>query len=76
MELQQAFEAATLQVKELKYRPSNEELLNLYALFKQATSGDAPGDSPPSLDLKAIAKQPGMVSPQGNDSRRSKESLY
>ena len=40
MELQTQFETAVSHSKELTQRPSNEELLNLYALFKQATEGD------------------------------------
>ena len=36
----QEFEAAAQQVKELKTKPSDKELLTLYALYKQATVGD------------------------------------
>lgn len=56
MELQQEFEAAVAKSKELTKRPSNEELLNLYALFKQATDGDVSGERPGGFDFKAIAK--------------------
>jgi len=56
MELQQQFEAAVSRSKELTKRPSNEELLNLYALFKQASEGDVSGDRPGGFDFKAIAK--------------------
>ena len=56
MELQQQFEASVARSKELTKRPSNEELLNLYALFKQATDGDVSGDRPGGFDFKAIAK--------------------
>ena len=37
-------------------RPSNEELLQLYGLFKQATEGDVSGSRPGMLDLKGRAK--------------------
>jgi diazepam-binding inhibitor (GABA receptor modulating acyl-CoA-binding protein) len=40
----------------LPSRPSNEDLLQLYALFKQATDGDVNGDRPGGFDFKAIAK--------------------
>ncbi len=50
------FDAAVAQSKELPSRPSNEDLLQLYALFKQATDGDASGDRPGGFDFKAIAK--------------------
>lgn len=42
--------------KELTQRPSNQELLDLYALFKQASEGDVTGDRPGGFDFKAIAK--------------------
>jgi diazepam-binding inhibitor (GABA receptor modulating acyl-CoA-binding protein) len=42
--------------KELTQRPSNTELLDLYALFKQASEGDVSGDRPGGFDFKAIAK--------------------
>ncbi|HEY9046346.1 MAG TPA: acyl-CoA-binding protein [Ohtaekwangia sp.] len=56
MELQQQFESAVSRSKELTKRPSNEELLMLYALYKQATEGDVNGERPGGFDFKAIAK--------------------
>ena len=56
MELQHQFEAAVSRSKDLTKRPSNEELLLLYALYKQATEGDVSGDRPGGFDFKAIAK--------------------
>ncbi|MBL7843420.1 MAG: acyl-CoA-binding protein [Cyclobacteriaceae bacterium] len=56
MELQQQFEAAVARSKELTQRPSNEELLRLYALYKQGSDGDVTGDRPGGFDFKAIAK--------------------
>lgn len=56
MELQQQFEAAAARSKELTKRPSNEELLQLYALYKQGSEGDVTGDRPGGFDFKAIAK--------------------
>ena len=52
----QQFENAVARSKELTKRPSNEELLQLYALYKQATEGDVVGDRPGGFDFKAIAK--------------------
>ncbi len=54
--MQEEFLKAVTQSKELTKRPSNEELLQLYALFKQATDGDVSGDRPGGFDFKAIAK--------------------
>jgi acyl-CoA-binding protein len=56
MDIQQQFESAVTRSKELTKRPSNEELLQLYALYKQATEGDATGERPRGFDFKAIAK--------------------
>lgn len=53
---QQKFESAVARSKELTRRPSNEELLQLYALYKQVTEGDVTGERPGGFDFKAIAK--------------------
>lgn len=50
------FNAAVAKSKDLTKRPSNEELLDMYALFKQGTDGDVTGDRPSGFDFKAIAK--------------------
>ena len=52
----QQFESAVARSKEFTKRPSNEELLQLYGLFKQATEGDVTGERPGGFDFKAIAK--------------------
>ena len=52
----QQFERAAERSKQFTKRPSNEELLQLYALYKQATEGDASGERPGGFDFKAIAK--------------------
>jgi len=56
MALVDDFNAAVAGSKDLTTRPSNEDLLELYALFKQATEGDVTGDKPTGFDFKAIAK--------------------
>ncbi len=56
MSLLDDFNAAATKSKEFTKRPSNEELLDLYALFKQATEGDVTGERPGGFDFKAIAK--------------------
>ncbi len=56
MTLLENFNSAVSQSKDLPSRPSNEDLLQLYALFKQATDGDVSGDKPGGFDFKAIAK--------------------
>ena len=56
MATEQDFQAAAARSKDFTKRPSNEELLDIYSLFKQATEGDVTGDRPGGFDFKAIAK--------------------
>jgi len=56
MALLEDFNTAVAQSKDLPSRPSNEDLLQMYALFKQGTEGDVSGDKPGGFDFKAIAK--------------------
>lgn len=51
-----AFQAAAAKVKTLKKAPSNQELLQLYALFKQGSAGDVTGSRPGAFKLKDRAK--------------------
>lgn len=55
-DLKAAFAQAQIDVKTLTKRPSNEDLLNLYALFKQGAAGDVNGDRPGMLDMVNRAK--------------------
>ena len=50
------FEDAQARVKTLPKTPNPGELLELYALFKQATQGDVTGPRPGMLDIKGRAK--------------------
>jgi len=50
------FEDAQVRVKKLSKTPSNDDLLALYALYKQATAGDVSGSRPGMLDIKGRAK--------------------
>jgi acyl-CoA-binding protein len=56
MSLTEKFEDAQKRVNALKSRPGNDQLLELYALYKQATTGDVDGKRPGMLDLKGRAK--------------------
>lgn len=56
MPLADDFAAAQVTVKQLTKKPANDELLELYALYKQATVGDASGKRPDALDFVARAK--------------------
>jgi acyl-CoA-binding protein len=55
-ELATKFEEAQRRAKELTKTPSNDELLELYALYKQATAGDVSGARPGMMDFKGRAK--------------------
>jgi diazepam-binding inhibitor (GABA receptor modulator, acyl-CoA-binding protein) len=56
-DLEERFEQAQADAKALPTRPSNEQLLTLYALFKQATAGEASAAKKPGrLDLVGKAK--------------------
>ncbi|KAG0282450.1 Acyl-CoA-binding domain-containing protein 1 [Linnemannia gamsii] len=50
------FDAAAAKIKTLTTSPSNEDLLKLYALFKQATVGDNDTARPGTFDFKGKAK--------------------
>lgn len=56
MPLPEDFENAQTRVKSLKKTPDNDDLLALYALYKQSTVGDVDGKRPGMLDLKGRAK--------------------
>lgn len=56
-ELQDRFDQAQVDVKTLTSKPSNDDLLTLYANYKQATTGDASGSKKPGrFDLVGKAK--------------------
>ena len=56
MDMQQMFEQAVADSKTLSERPSNDTLLQLYSLYKQATEGDVNGEAPGQFDFVARAK--------------------
>lgn len=49
-------EAAAKRVNALPSAPSTSDMLQLYALYKQATVGDATGSRPGIFDVKGRAK--------------------
>lgn len=55
-EAERAFKAAGIAVKTLAKPPGNDELLALYAFYKQATVGDATGERPGMMDVTGRAK--------------------
>jgi diazepam-binding inhibitor (GABA receptor modulator, acyl-CoA-binding protein) len=55
-DLKDAFEAAVANSKNLSERPDNGTLLKIYALYKQATSGDNAEKKPGFGDMVGRAK--------------------
>lgn len=64
-DLKMRFTTAAQEVQKLKSRPSNEKLLQLYALYKQATEGDVRGSRPGFLDLTGRAKYDAWATRKG-----------
>lgn len=62
------------QSQQLTKRPGNEELLELYALFKQASEGDIAGERPGGFDFKAIAKYDAWAGKKGMDKEKAMEA--
>ncbi|MDE2429770.1 MAG: acyl-CoA-binding protein [Burkholderiales bacterium] len=56
MSLQEQFNQALADSKNLPERPDNMTLLKIYALFKQGSGGDATGDRPGMTDFVGRAK--------------------
>lgn len=74
MGLQEDFEKAAEDVKTLKETPKDDELLELYALYKQATVGDINIDRPGMLDFKGKAKWDAWNHKKGTDSEQAKQN--
>jgi acyl-CoA-binding protein len=65
MTLTQRFEDAQKRVKALSSAPSTDNLLALYALYKQGVEGDVSGKRPGMLDFKGQAKYDAWAKKKG-----------
>ena len=74
MTLPEKFEDAQKRVKALKSAPSTDQLLELYALYKQATVVDVDGKRPGMLDLKGRAKYDAWQGQKGATKDKAMES--
>jgi len=63
--LEEKFKDAAERVKNLSSRPSNDDLLQLYALYKQGTEGDVSGKRPGMMDFKGRAKYDAWAGKKG-----------
>ena len=73
MSLDERFQDAGARAKDLPSRPSNEDLLKMYGLFKQGTSGDVSGDRPGAFDFKGRAKYDAWAALKGTAQDDAKE---
>ncbi len=73
MTLPERFADAQARVKTLTRAPSTTQLLELYALYKQGTSGDVDGKRPGMLDIKARAKYDAWAARKGMASEKARE---
>lgn len=74
-DLQERFEKAQVDVKTLSSKPSNDDLLALYSLFKQATDGEAAGAKKPGrFDLVGKAKYDAWSKRAGMSSDDAKQA--
>jgi diazepam-binding inhibitor (GABA receptor modulating acyl-CoA-binding protein) len=64
--VQLTFEQAAERVKTLKDKPSNDVLLQIYGLYKQATVGDNTGAQPWAVQVEARAKWEAWTSQKGS----------
>lgn len=65
------FEQAQKDVKTLERRPNNDDLLFLYAHYKQGSSGDVSGKRPGMLDRVGRAKHDAWAKLKGMDSEEA-----
>lgn len=66
-DLKADFEQAQKDVKTLTSRPGNDDLLALYANYKQAMVGDVQGKRPGMTDFKGRAKYDAWAKMKGSD---------
>ncbi|MFH5207044.1 acyl-CoA-binding protein [Antrihabitans sp. NCIMB 15449] len=72
-DLDQSFTQAQEDVKKLTSKPSNDDLLSLYSLFKQASKGDVDGKRPGRLDMVNRAKYDAWDKLKGTSSDDAKQ---
>ena len=71
-DLSARFDTAVAESKQLPEKPDNMTLLKIYALFKQASSGDAAGERPGMTDFVARAKWDAWKALEGTSSDEAK----
>jgi len=64
-DLEANFNRAAKNIENLKARPNDEELLEIYGLYKQATVGDCNQSKPGMFQLKEKAKHEAWLKKKG-----------
>ena len=72
--LNEQFEQAVADSKQLPERPDNMTMLKLYALYKQGSSGDVDGKRPGFTDMVARAKWDAWNELKGQTSDEAKQA--
>jgi acyl-CoA-binding protein len=70
-DLKVQFEQAAKDVQQLPQRPDNTTLLQLYALYKQASAGDVSGARPGILDMTGRLKYDAWAKLKGTSSEQA-----
>jgi acyl-CoA-binding protein len=73
-QLQKKFAAAAKDAQQLKKRPDDEDMLRLYAQYKQASEGDVTGERPGAFSFVDRAKYDAWAKLKGTDSTKAMES--
>ena len=69
--LKATFEAAVAASKQLPEKPDNMTLLQIYALYKQATEGDVEGKRPGFTDMVGRAKYDAWAGVKGKSANEA-----
>ncbi len=72
-DLDERFEQATQDAKQLPERPDNDTMLSLYALYKQGSQGDVSGEKPGFFDFVGVAKYEAWEKKKGMDPEQAKQ---
>jgi diazepam-binding inhibitor (GABA receptor modulating acyl-CoA-binding protein) len=73
MDLKERFDASIQEAKGLPSQ-SNETLLELYSLYKQATEGDVRGEAPSGFDFRGAAKYAAWEKKRGMTSEQAMQA--
>ena len=73
MSVNEQFEQAVVESKQLASRPSNDTLLQLYSLYKQATEGDITAEPPANpFDFVSKAKYEAWLRQKGKSKEEAR----